>query len=71
MQLAEDAAPTPGRLAHSFDQTADMLGVSRSTVYALVASGDLVAIKIGQRRRAIAHDDLVSYVDRLRAEAVA
>jgi excisionase family DNA binding protein len=33
----------------SFHETAQLLGVGRSTVYVLVSNGDLQAVKIGSR----------------------
>jgi excisionase family DNA binding protein len=46
-------------------EAAEQLGVSRSTVYELLASGELESICIGRLRR-VPHDALVAYVGRLR-----
>jgi excisionase family DNA binding protein len=46
-------------------EAADQLGVSRSTVYELLAAGALESICIGRARR-IPHDALIAYVGRLR-----
>jgi excisionase family DNA binding protein len=48
---------------------ADLLGgVSRSHVYELIGSGDLVAVHLGRRRMVVAAS-VVSYVDRLTGTA--
>jgi excisionase family DNA binding protein len=40
-------APTP-RLAYRIDEAAERVGVSRVTIYKLIAAGKLKAIKIGR-----------------------
>ena len=42
--------PIPPRISVSAREAAEMLGVSKSTVYNLMADGRLPFIKIGQRR---------------------
>ena len=49
---------------------AAVLGIGRTNVYALMRSGRLRSVKLGGRRL-IPHQDLVDYIDRLRAEAKA
>ncbi|MDT3444276.1 helix-turn-helix domain-containing protein [Pseudofrankia sp. BMG5.37] len=46
-------------------EAAEQLGLGRSTVYELLATGELESICIGRARR-IPHDALVAYVGRLR-----
>jgi excisionase family DNA binding protein len=46
------------------------LNISRSQLYVLMNRGELPFVKIG-RRRVIVWDDLVAYVNRLRAKQVA
>jgi excisionase family DNA binding protein len=46
-------------------EAADLLGLGRSTVYELMAAGDLESICVGRARR-IPHDALTAYVGRLR-----
>lgn len=41
----------PDRLAHSPAETAELLGVSRMTVYRLMETGELRSQKIGRSRR--------------------
>lgn len=58
--------PDPERLAHSVDETARMLGISRNAAYEAVARGDIPSLRIGKRivipRAAI--DDLLMRVAR-------
>ncbi|WP_239346162.1 helix-turn-helix domain-containing protein [Frankia sp. Cj5] len=46
-------------------EAADLLGVSRTTVYELLNAGQLESVRIGRARR-IPRAALVAYVDRLR-----
>jgi excisionase family DNA binding protein len=46
-------------------EAAELLGLGRSTVYELLAGGDLESICIGRARR-IPRDALLAYVERLR-----
>jgi excisionase family DNA binding protein len=39
------------RLLYRISEAADILGVSRSTLYRLIASGDLAAIRVGTAPR--------------------
>jgi len=43
-------APAPNRIALSIEEAAEMLGVGRTTVYQLVASGQLPSFHLGRRR---------------------
>ncbi len=50
------------RLLHPIPEAADVLGgMSRSTLYEKIASGEIAAVKVG-RRTYIAHDELERYV---------
>ena len=42
---------TPARLAYPINESARMLGVSRRTVYQLLARGELRAVRVGARQR--------------------
>lgn len=42
---------TPMRLAYPINESAHLLGVSRRTVYQLLARGELRAVRIGDRQR--------------------
>jgi excisionase family DNA binding protein len=61
---------TTARLLHTIPDAVEQLGVGRSTIYELMASGAIQTVKIG-RRTLIAHDELVRYVDSLKANTAA
>lgn len=50
------------------EQAAGSMGTGRTTIYALMASGELESIKIGRSRR-IPREAVEAYVERLRGEA--
>lgn len=52
----------------TLDETAAVLKVGRSTVYALIRAGELDSVKIGTNHR-VALDDVKNYVNRLRGKA--
>jgi excisionase family DNA binding protein len=58
------------KLTLSPAEAAAELNISRSQLYVLMNRGELPFVKIG-RRRVIVWDDLVAYVNRLRAKQVA
>jgi excisionase family DNA binding protein len=41
----------PRRLAHPINEAAQLLAVDRSTVYKLIARGDLRPVRVGSRQR--------------------
>lgn len=43
--------PTPRRLAHPINEAAELLAVDRSTVYRLIARGELRPVRIGAHQR--------------------
>lgn len=53
------------RLLHPVLEACAVLGVGRSMLYELIASGELESVSIG-RRRLVPHDALEDYVARLR-----
>jgi excisionase family DNA binding protein len=55
---------TDNRLLFTPEHAADKLDVGRTTVYALMASGELRSVKIGRSRRVPAYA-LEDYVNRL------
>jgi excisionase family DNA binding protein len=55
---------TDSRLLFTPEHAADKLDMGRTTVYALMASGELRSVKIGRSRRVPA-DALAEYVGRL------
>ena len=52
-------------LLQTINDAGQELGVGRSTLYELIASGAITPVKIG-RRTLIPHDELERYVDTLR-----
>lgn len=49
------------RLLHPTIEACDLLGIGRSSLYELIASGVIQTVKIG-RRTLIPHDELERYV---------
>lgn len=41
----------PGRTAYRVEEVAEQLGVGRSAVYNLIASGELASFRVGRSRR--------------------
>lgn len=59
----------PARLLHPIGEACEMVGIGRSTIYELIATGTIETVKIG-RRTFIAHAELERFVDQLQAESV-
>ena len=57
-------------LTCAIDEAANILGVSRRTVYVLIDNGELPAIKIA-RRRLILREDLTAFLAAARAKVAA
>ena len=73
MNTTTNHAPTPhpaAPLTYSIIGAAEVLGVGRSTVYELLASGELAAITIGRRRLVIAAS-LIEFIERRMTAAAA
>jgi excisionase family DNA binding protein len=56
-------------LLYSPQEAAEMLGVSRSQMFELLACGDVESVKIGRLRK-IPREALTAYVARLRQQAI-
>jgi excisionase family DNA binding protein len=56
------------KIGYSAEEASSILGVGRTTVFGLVASGELESVKVG-RRRIIPADALQRFLDGLRADA--
>ena len=52
------------QILHSVLNTAQMLGIGRSSLYLLIAEGEIPTVKIG-RRTLIREDEILKYVERL------
>lgn len=60
----------PRRLVYSVEEAADLLGIGRTFMFHLVASGEIESFKIGKRRK-IHYDALAGYIERLRSDQAA
>jgi excisionase family DNA binding protein len=56
----------PGQLLYSVEEAADLLGIGRTFMFHLLATGEIDSLKIGRRRK-IPRDALDGYIERLRA----
>ena len=54
------------RVLYSVEEAASVLSVGRTSLYALIDSGQLERVKIG-RRSLVPADSIAAYVERLRA----
>jgi len=52
------------QILHSVLNTAHMLGIGRSSLYLLIAEGEIPTVKIG-RRTLIREDEILKYIERL------
>lgn len=68
MSITEASIPTAGPLLLTVEQAAQQLGIGRTTVFALLKSGELESIPLGRLRR-IPAECITEYIDRLRAAA--
>ena len=64
--MEPQTSPSP-RVMLTAEQAADALGIGRTTVYALIKSGELRSLRIGRLRR-IPADEIDAYTARLTAE---
>ncbi|WP_226352837.1 excisionase family DNA-binding protein [Pseudonocardia sp. ICBG601] len=56
------------RIVLTVEEAAELLGIGRTLMYALVAAGEVESVRIGRLRR-IPRDALVVYVESLRGSA--
>ena len=56
-----------GRLLYSVEEAADLLGIGRTFMFHLLATGEIDSFKIGKRRK-VPRDALDGYIERLRSE---
>lgn len=57
--------PTAPQLAYTVKQAATILGIGRTTLYALIQTGELTPVKL-RMRTLLMRDDLVALLDRMR-----
>ena len=69
-ERAERPTSGPDRLLYSVAEAADLLGIGRTFMFQLVATGEIDSFKIGNRRK-IHRDELDGYIERLRSEQAA
>lgn len=62
------AQTQPSKIMYRVEEAADLMALSRTAVYALIRSGNLETIKIGNRRR-IPRRSIEDYVSRQLAAA--
>ena len=55
--------PDARRLAYTIEEAARLLSLSRSTLYELMAAGELETIKVGRARR-VTEDQLQDFIRR-------
>jgi len=67
---SEVPASASRRLVYSVEEAADLLGIGRTFMFHLVATGEIDSFKIGKRRK-IPRDALDGYIERLRSEQAA
>jgi len=67
VSITEVQIPSPDRIVYPVTDAAVYLGISRTKLFALIASGELETITIG-RRRLVPHESMVTFVERLRQE---
>ena len=65
-----DRASVPSRLLYSVEEAADLLGIGRTFMFHLLATGEIDSFKIGKRRK-VPRDALDGYIERLRSEQAA
>jgi excisionase family DNA binding protein len=65
--MTERPAPGPARTLLTVEQAAEQLSIGRTTVYALIKSGEITSVHVGRLRRVPA-DALDAYVRRLEAQ---
>jgi excisionase family DNA binding protein len=64
---AERPLDWPRQPLYSVEEAANMLGIGRTYMFHLLATGEIDSLKIGRCRR-IARDALDGYLERLRSE---
>lgn len=63
----EDGVPSVHPLLYRPEEAAAVLGLGRSTVFELLAAGEIASVRIGRARR-ISHAALEAFVERIYAD---
>jgi excisionase family DNA binding protein len=66
----QDRPATTSPLLFSVEEAAQLLGIGRTFMFQLVATGEISSLKIGKRRK-IPREALDQYIERLRSEQAA
>jgi excisionase family DNA binding protein len=66
----QEAAPAQDAIAVRPAKAAEMLDVSRATIYNLIAQGELRSFRVGQSRR-ILLAEIAAYITRQQAQEIA
>lgn len=61
-EMIDDSPPPPPPALLSVDEAAAALGIKRSTLYKLIAAGEIGTVKISGRRRLTA-EQIRDYID--------
>ena len=59
--------PPPPRILLTVEQAAEMIGIGRTTMFALIKSGDVQSVRVGRLRR-VPLDQVHTYTNRLMTE---
>lgn len=67
--MTDTASPLsgPSQLLYSVEEAAGMIGIGRTFMFRLLATGEIDSLKIGRRRK-IPRDAIDGYIERLRAQ---
>ena len=62
-RVASDRNMPPPRRLHNVAEAAQLLGIGRTTLYALIKSGELETVNVG-RRRFVAEEQVSAFISR-------
>jgi excisionase family DNA binding protein len=67
--VTDTASPLSGasQLLYSVEEAAGMIGIGRTFMFHLLATGEIDSLKIGRRRK-VPRDAIDDYIERLRAQ---
>jgi excisionase family DNA binding protein len=68
MSINDASVAIPGPLLLTVEEAARLLGIGRTTAFALVKSGELESVPLGRLRR-IPTECVADYINRLRTQA--
>lgn len=68
MTPADSASAAPARVLLTVEEAADLLGIGRTLMFALLARGEVRSVRIGRLRR-VRPADIAEYVAQLDSDA--